>query len=71
MALGTMCLLRLPIDDKGLQYMALARPSLPAIGAKGRADDIDLVPSLGDNQEVGIDITAVEQVCPWEEIPIG
>jgi hypothetical protein len=70
MALGTVRLLRLPIDDKGLQGIALARPSLPAVGPKGRPDDIDLVPGLGGDQEVGIDIAAVEQVCPWEEIPI-
>jgi hypothetical protein len=71
MALGTARLLRLPIDHEGLQVIALACPSLPAIRPKGRPDDVDLVLGLGSDEEVRIDIAAVEQVCPWEEIPIG
>jgi hypothetical protein len=50
MALGTVRLLGVPIDDTGLQVIALVRPSLPAIGPKGRPDDIDLVPGLGGDQ---------------------
>jgi hypothetical protein len=69
--LGTARLLSIPIQDEGLQVIALARPSLPAIGPKGRPDDVDLVPGLGGDEEVRIDIAAVEQVCPGEEIPIG
>jgi hypothetical protein len=71
MALGTVRLLRLPIDHKGLQVIALTRASLPAIGAEGWPDDIDLVHGPGGDQEVGIDVTAVEHVGPWEELPIG
>ena len=60
MALRTVRLLRVPIDDKGLEVIALACPLLPAIGAKGRPYDIDLVQGLGGDQEVGIDVAAVE-----------
>jgi hypothetical protein len=55
MALGTVRLLGLPIDDKGLQVIALACPSLPAIGPKGRPDDIDGMLGLGCGQEVRIE----------------
>jgi hypothetical protein len=70
-ALGTVRLLGVPINDKGLQVMALARPSLPAIGPKGRPDDIDLVRGLGGNQKVGIHIAAVEQMGSWQQVPGG
>jgi hypothetical protein len=71
MALGTVRLLGVPIDDKGLQVIALARPSLPGIGPKGWPDDIDLVRGLGGNQEVGIDIAAVEEVRARQQITLG
>jgi hypothetical protein len=71
MALGTVRLLGVPIDDKGLQVIALARPSLPAIGPKGRPDDVELVPGLGGDEEGRIDSAAAEPVCPGEEIPSG
>jgi hypothetical protein len=71
MALGTVRLPRVPIDDKGLQVIALARPSLPAIGPKGWPDDIDLVQSLGGDEEVGIDIAAVEEVRARQQITLG
>ena len=64
-------LLGLPIDDKGLQVIALPFPPLPAVGPKRRTNHIDLMLSLGGDQEVRIDIAAVEQVCPRQEIPIG
>ena len=71
MALGTARLLGLPIDDKGLQVIAFARPPLPAIGPKGRPDHIDLMLGLGGDQEVGIHIAAVEQVGAGQQITIG
>ena len=60
MALGTVRLLRVPSENQGLPIIARARPSLPAIGPKGRLDDIDLVQGLGGDREVGIDRAAVE-----------
>jgi hypothetical protein len=71
MALGTVRLLGVPIDDQGLQVRALARPSLPAVGPKGRPDDIDLMLGLGGDQEVGIDIAAVEEVRARQQITLG
>jgi hypothetical protein len=35
---------------------------LPAIGAEGGPNDIDLMLGLGRHQEVGIDIAAVENM---------
>ena len=43
MALGTARLLGLPIQDKGLQIIALSGLMLPAIGPKGGADHIDVM----------------------------
>ena len=62
MPLGTVGLLGLPIQDKGLQVIAVSDLMLPAIGPKGRPDHIDLVLALRRDQEVGIHIAAVEQV---------
>jgi hypothetical protein len=42
-----------------------------AVGPERRTDHIDLVLALGGDQEVRIDIAAVEQVDAWEDIPIG
>ena len=63
MALGTARLLGLPIDDKGLQVIALPFPPLPTVGPKRRTNHIDLMLGLGGDEEVRIDIAAVEQVC--------
>ena len=60
MSLGTVGLLGVPIQDKGLQVIAVCDLMLPAIGPKGRSDDIDLVLLLRGDQEVGIHIAAVE-----------
>ena len=71
MALGTARLLGVPIDDKGLQVIAFARPLLPAVGPEGRPDDIDLMPGLGRHQEVRIHIATVEHVCARQQITLG
>ena len=47
MALGTARLLGLPIDDKGLQVIALPFPPLPAVGPKRRTNHIDLMLASG------------------------
>ena len=47
MALGTACLLGLPIDDKGLQVIALPCSILPTIGPERRTHHIDLMLRLG------------------------
>ena len=49
-ALGTTCLLGLPIDDKGLQVIAFPFPRLPAVGPERRTHHIDLMRRLGGNQ---------------------
>jgi hypothetical protein len=71
MALGAARLLGLPIDDKGLQVIACPFPPLPAVGPQGWTDHIDLMMGLGGDQEVRIDIPAVEQVYAWEDITFG
>jgi hypothetical protein len=62
MALGAARLLGLPIDDKGLEVIAFAFPLLPAVGPKRRTNHINLMLGLGGDEEVRIDIAAVEQV---------
>jgi hypothetical protein len=62
MALGAARLLRLPSDDKGLQVIALPFPPLPAVGPERRTHHFDLMLSLGSDQEVRVDIAAVEPV---------
>jgi hypothetical protein len=69
--LGTACLLGLPIDDKGLEVVACPFPPLPTGGAKRRTNDIDLMLGLRSDQEIRIDIAAVEHVDAWEENPIS
>jgi hypothetical protein len=71
MALGTARLLGLPIEDKGLEVIALPFPPLPTVGSKRRTHHIDLMLGLGGHEEVRIDIPAVEQVYAWENITIG
>ena len=61
MPLGTVGLVRLPIQDEGLQVIAVFNLVLPAIGSKGGPNHINLV-LLRGHQEVGIHIAAVEQV---------
>ena len=68
---GTARLLGLPLDDKGLEVVASPFPPLPTVGAKRRPNHIDLMLGLGGDQEVRVDIPAVEQVCAWEEMTIG
>jgi hypothetical protein len=71
MPLGTARLVCLPIDDKGLEVIALARQPLPAIGAKGWSKHIDLMLGLGGDQEIGIHIATIEQVGLGEQITSG
>jgi hypothetical protein len=71
MPLGTVRRLRLPIQDKGLQVIALGDLMLPAIGPKGRPDYIDLMLTLGGDEEVGIHVTTVEQMDAREQITCG
>ena len=69
--MGAAGLLGLPIDDKGLQVIALPFPPLPTIGPERRTNHIDLMRRLGCDQSVCVHIAAVEHVCPRKEIPIG
>src|SRR5207245_8406346 len=71
MPLGTARLCRLPVDGKGLQVIALSDLMLPTIGPKGRPDHIDLVLALRRDEEVGIHVTAVEQMGARQQIPCG
>jgi hypothetical protein len=71
MALRAVRLLSRPIDGQGLQSIALSGLMLPAIGAEGGANHIDLMLGLGRHQEVGIDIAAVEQVGAGQQITCG
>jgi hypothetical protein len=50
MALGTARLLGLPIDDKGLEVIALPFPPLSAVGPERRTNHIDLMRPLGGDQ---------------------
>ena len=59
-----------PIQDEGLQVIAMGDLMLPAVGPKGRPDHIDLVLLCG-HQEIGIDIAAVEQMGAREQVPSG
>jgi hypothetical protein len=71
MALGAARPLGLPIDDEGLEVIALPCPPLPAVGPERRTDHIDLMLGLGGDEQVCIDIAAVEQVRAREELPLG
>jgi hypothetical protein len=70
-ALETARLLGLPIEDRGLQVIAFPFPPVTTVGAKRRANHIDPMLGLGGDQEVRIDIAAVEQVDAWEHITSG
>src|SRR5262245_9422895 len=71
MSLWAAGLVRLPINHKGLQVIALSCQPLPAIRAKGWPNYINVMLRLGGDQEVRIDVAAVEQVRTREEIPLG
>jgi hypothetical protein len=71
MPLGTARPLGVPIPDKDLQIVALSGLMLPAIGAEGGPNHIDLMLGLGRHQEVGIDIATVEQVSAGQQITCG
>jgi hypothetical protein len=69
--LGTVGLLRLPVDDKGTQIIALVCPPLVAIRPEGWAHDINLVDGLSSDEQLGIDIATIEQVYTGEEMARG
>jgi hypothetical protein len=71
MTLGTARLLGFPIDDKGLEVIAFPFPSLPTVGPKRRPNYIDLMLRLGGDEEVRIDISAVQQMRARAELPLG
>jgi hypothetical protein len=60
LALGTVRVLGLPMQHKGLHIITLSGLMWPTIGPKGRAYDIDVMLALGGDQAVGIPIAAVE-----------
>ena len=49
---------------------ALALKALPAVGAKGGADHVDVMAGLGGDAEVRVDIAAVQHVRAGEAIAI-
>ena len=71
MALGAARLPRRPIDGKGPQIVALPGLMLPAIGAEGGPNHIDLMLGLGRHQAVGIDSAAVESRGAGQQLPGG
>jgi hypothetical protein len=68
MALGTRRLLGVPIEHQGLEIIALAGLMLAAIRPTGRSHHIALILALRRDEEVGIDIAAVESVGTRQQI---
>jgi hypothetical protein len=68
---GTPCLLRWPIQDEGIYRIACASAPLPAVGAKGRTDHINLMQALRTGQEFGVYIATVESMGTREHITLG
>src|SRR5207247_10286907 len=56
MPLGTVGLVGLPIQHKGLQVIAVCELMLPAIRAQGGPYDIDLMLCLGGDEKVSIHV---------------
>ena len=52
--------MRWPIQEEGIDSIALASALLPAIGTKRWTDHIDLMQALGTGQKFGVDIATVE-----------
>jgi hypothetical protein len=50
MSLGTVRLLGLPLEDNGLQVIALPFPPLPTLGPKRRTHHLDLMRRPGGDQ---------------------
>jgi hypothetical protein len=71
MAFGTVGLLRLPVQDKGLQVIALTGLMLPARRPKGGPDHINLVVALCRDETIGIHVATIEQVSPRQQLPDG
>jgi hypothetical protein len=63
--------LRWPIQDEGIDSIALASALLSAIGTKRWTEHIDLMQALGAGQEVGVHIATVEEMRAWEHSPLG
>ena len=62
LALGALGLLRLPVDHKGVEVIAVPVPLLPTRGAQRGPYDIDLMVYLGTDQDVRDDIATVDEV---------
>jgi hypothetical protein len=71
LASGATRLRGLPIADHGLEVVACPFPPLPTGGPERWPNAIDLMLALGGDQEVRVDLAAVEHVGAWEEIPSG
>jgi len=64
-------LVGVPIQDEGLEIIALSDLLLPTIGAKGRPDHIDLVLALRRDEKVSIHVATVQQMGARQQIPCG
>ena len=71
MPLRTVGLLRLPIQDKGLQVIALTGLMLPAIRPKGGTDHINLILALRRDETVSIHVATIEQVGSRQQLSGG
>jgi hypothetical protein len=69
--LGTVGLLRLPIQDKGLQVIALTGLMLSAIRPTGGTDHVNLILALRRDEIVSIRVAAIEQVSLRQQLPGG
>jgi hypothetical protein len=68
MPLGTVRLLGLPSQAKGVQVIAFPGQPLPTVGPQRRTNHLDLLLGLGGDQEVRIDIAAVEHMGAGQQI---
>jgi hypothetical protein len=67
----TVGLLRLPIQDKGLQAIALTGQLLPAIRPKSGPDHLNLMVALRRDETVSIHVATIAQVGPWQQITLS
>jgi len=67
----TVGLLRLPIQDKGLQAIALTGLLLPAIRPKSGPDHLNLMVALRRDETVSIHVATIAQVGPWQQITLS
>jgi hypothetical protein len=71
MPLRTVGLLRVPIQYKGLEVIAVFDLMLPAIRPTRRPDHSDMVLALRRDQEVGIHVATIKQVGPRQQSTSG